>query len=91
MKFSINVKYHVTKNGYTTGHESCKTYYADDAAICLVSHIQQIAADTHGAITDIQASACVDHSPACIACGEPIESDCNYCDECMADTFAGQY
>ena len=86
MKFSINVKYQVVISGYATKHEVTKTYHAADAAMCLASHIRQLASVTPGLITNIQASVAIDYSPTCAGCGEAVDPDCNYCDECLADS-----
>jgi hypothetical protein len=62
MKFSIYIKYQVITNGYTTKHEARRTYHAADAAMCLSSFINQLAADTEGIITNIIATVAIDHS-----------------------------
>lgn len=54
MKFSIVVHYTVVKNDYQTNHTFVKDCEATDAAVCLSSHLNQLAADTDGIITGIQ-------------------------------------
>lgn len=55
MKCLVEVKYTVTERDYQTEHTSQTIYHAPDAIMCLVNHLNQLAADTCG-VTDIQAS-----------------------------------
>jgi len=55
MKYLVDVKYKVVKTDYKTEHTSQKIYHAADAVMCLVSHLNQLVADTDGIIVDIQA------------------------------------
>ena len=56
MKFQVIVRYEVVKNDYRTDHTSTKVYHAADAVVCLVSHLNQLAADTNGMIINVQAN-----------------------------------
>ena len=56
MKYSVEIKYTVVEGDYQTEYTEQTIYHAADAVMCLVSHLNQLDAETNGIIVDIQAS-----------------------------------